>query len=309
MKLQIEDWKIQHINEIDKILCDVIAIYDVVYLCSDFSDDRDNWSRRYFQKIAKKIINVKYDPEYITLRIDATDFKITCLSEYQIPEGRILIDSTSLSLPELIHLFQMFKDKNRGFDVIYAQPSEYKEKDSKGLSCKIDKLYDLSDDGLGMKQIPPFVGLMSNTNVLVNLGFEGHRIGALINSDEFQMDGESKFYCFLGVPAFKFGWENEVILTNYEQLSKIREKITFYYSAANDPIKLYDLITEVYDCAIYEKKKLCLVPLGTKPSTLAFALFIINHPNTILGYDFVKKKPNRSNGVELIHIWTVEAVD
>ncbi|EGY53244.1 hypothetical protein [Neisseria shayeganii] len=304
MKLQIEDWNIQHTKDISSHLTK--NIYDVVYICSDLYDHRDSWSRSYFNKIAKKIIEVKYNPNDIQIEIDSENFKIVDLCKYEIPSGKILIDSTSLSLVELIHLFQICKIKNKQFDIIYVQPSEYKEIDQSVSSYKIDKLYDLSDDGLGMQQVPPFVGPISNAYILVNLGFEGHRIGSLINSDVFQIDEESKFYCFMGIPAFKFGWENEVISTNYAQLSKIKERITFYYSGANDPIKLYDLIESIYSSAEYERRNLCLVPLGTKPSTIAFALFAINHPRILLMYDFVKKKTSRSKGAELVHIWRVQ---
>lgn len=305
MRLQIEDWRQ---NAAEHLPTSEI-IYDVVYICSDFYDHRDNWSRSYFEKVAKRIVTIKYDPKDFKLQIDSREFKIFDLSHYKIPDGKILVDSTSLSLPELIHLFKIFKENSRQFDLIYVQPSEYQENDINKSSFNIDKLYDLSDDGLMMQQVPPFVGTISKASILVNLGFEGHRIGALINSDGFQIDQNSKFYCFIGVPAFKFGWEKEVISTNYEQLSKIKEKVEFYYSAANDPIKLYDLIDNIYCSETYQEKKLCLVPIGTKPSTIAFALFAINNPNTLLMYDFAKKKHSRSKGVEIIHFWEVQVVD
>ena len=80
------------------------------------------------------------------------------------------------------------------------------------------KSYDLSDDGLGIQQVPPYVGFSDNSRLFFFLGFEGHRFGALINSDEFDT---SNVTCLIGSPPFKLGWENKTLSNNYKQLLEI----------------------------------------------------------------------------------------
>ncbi|MFP3458872.1 hypothetical protein R0J89_21720, partial [Psychrobacter sp. SIMBA_152] len=80
----------------------------------------------------------------------------------------ILIDATTLALPELLQIFHILKLKKQNFDVIYVQPTDYTENDDKGLD-KI-KSYDLSDDGLGIQQVPPYVGFSDNSMLFFFLG-------------------------------------------------------------------------------------------------------------------------------------------
>lgn len=281
--------------------------YKATYTYADSDDDRSGWMSKYIDDFSEEVITVNYLPEEARLEIDHMPYSLNRLYDYEIPDGKILIDATSLALPELLHLFDIFNDKRRAFDVMYIQPNSYSESKTEGLETI--KSFDLSDDGLGVQQLPPYIGLSADSVIFFFLGWEGHRLGALINSDEFYT---KDITCLLGTPPFKTGWENKTLASNYNQIMELNNTTTpkFKYAGANDPIKTYKEIKELYNSLSYQKKWLSLAPLGTKPAAIAAAHFAVNHKDRlILLYDFVKKKNKRSKGTDLVHLWTFECME
>lgn len=219
---------------------------------------------------------------------------------------RVLIDSTSLSFPELMHLFLIFERDNQAFDVVYVQPQSYqKDNDEKGLSDV--ETFSLSDDGLGPKQLQPFVNYSSDIYLTICLGFEGHRFGALIHSEQYNI---SELSYIVGVPAFKVGWENKTLANNYKVMMDVAAGVetNLKIAPANDPISTYDAIDRAYRSSTYSEKTFFLAPLGTKPAAIASAAFAVNKKKLVVIYDFVKKKKQRSSGTDLVHLWRFRSV-
>lgn len=277
--------------------------YSITFTYKDQYDDRSSWSSNYITKVSQEIINVSYSPEDATLEIGKSKYGIIDLDRdnFALPKGNILVDSTSLPFPELLHLFKLLNKQKRSFDVMYVQPDKYNESNTHGLKATIT--YDLSDDGVGVQQIPPYVGYSSDSIIFFFLGWEGHRLGSLINSDEFNI---TNITCLLGIPPFKASWDYKILSSNYNQLMELNNITSprFKYAGANDPIKTYGLIQEVYVAASYQKKWLSLAPFGTKPAAIAAAQFAVNNnERLIMLYDFVIKKQKRSLGTDLVHLW------
>jgi hypothetical protein len=302
--IHVQSWRTELANEVK--LNSTSKTYDFTYTDIDKYDDRSDWTFNYVSNISKEIITVSYCPKTVSLTINNNKYGIRKLSEYALPKGNILIDATTLALPEILHLFHLLNDKKRSFDVIYVQPTGYTESKSVGVD-KI-KSFDLSDDGLGIQQVPPYIGYSANSMLFFFLGFEGHRFGAIINSDEFDT---RNITCLLGTPPFKLGWENRTLSNNYKQLADISSSSNarFKFAGANDPIQTYEVINQVYQSAIYEKRNLCLAPFGTKPAAIAAAQFAVNNNNVVMLYDYVKKKNKRSSGQDLIHTWSFQYTD
>jgi len=280
--------------------------YKVAFTDVNECDERGGWSSNYIRGIAQQVVSVAYSSSGVTLSIDNVEYSIRDLGDYNIPAGKILIDATSLALPELLHLFGMLNEGKKSFDVIYVQPTEY----AKSETSELDKVktFDLSDDGIGIQQIPPYIGYSEKTMIFFFLGWEGHRLGALINSEEFD---SRNITCLIGAPPFKVGWENISLSNNYIQLSQISSSpnARFKFSGANDPVKTYEVIEQIYKAAVYERKNLCLAPFGTKPAAIAAAQFAVNKSNVVMLYDFVKKKNKRSSGTDLLHLWEFEYIE
>lgn len=296
--INLHAWSSSLVEEI--ILDEVLKEYEVAFTNYDKFDDRSNWSYNYISKITKKISSVSYCPEDVNLTIDETSYGVRKLNEYELPTGKILIDSTSLAVPEILNLFTLLKMKKRDFDVIYLQPTDYNESGKSGLDTI--RSFDLSDDGIGVEQVPPNIGYSDSSLIVFFLGWEGHRFGSLINSDEYDT---TNLTCLIGVPPFKLSWENVTLSNNYRQLAEINcnPAARFKFAGANDPIKTYDVIDTIYESAKYEKRNLCLAPFGTKPAAIAAAQFAVNNDNVVMIYDYVKKKTKRSSGTDLLHKW------
>lgn len=301
--IEIQHWKTQTVNQVN--IDSLLATYDVTYTCAESYDDRGDWADEFIRKISKQVQPVSYNPDNVSIEIGAEEFGVRNLDAYSIPAGKCLIDATSLALPELIHLFSIFSKKRRKFDVIYVQPNGYNEKKNKGIDSVTT--FDLSDDGLGIQQLPPFVGFTANSSLFVFLGFEGHRVGSLIYSDEFRSDSAT---CLIGVPAFKIGWESKSLSSNYKQISELKNNLggRFRFAGANDPLQTYAAIELVYSSLKYEKKSMCLAPFGTKPAAIAAAQFAVNNEGVIMTYDFVRKKKRRSDGADIVHTWSFNHV-
>ena len=277
--------------------------YEITFTYINKFDDRSDWVQEHIKKLSNRIVSVSYCPLDVTLSINNITYPIRSLENYVLPKGKILIDSTSLALPELLHLFRILNESKRPFDVIYAQPTNYAESKITGLD-KI-KTFNLSDDGLGIQQVPPYIGYSDNSVIFFFLGWEGHRFGALIHSDEFN---SSNLTCLIGTPPFKLGWENRTLSNNYKQLADINNSSNsrFKFAGANDPLTTYETITNCYKSANYEKKNLCLAPFGTKPAAIAAAQFAVNNSHIVMLYDFVQKKNKRSSGTDIVHIWSFQ---
>lgn len=282
--------------------------YSVTFTYKDQFDDRTSWSSNYFMNVSEEILNVDYSPSDSTLSIGENSYSLRDIHSdaYKLPKGNILIDSTSLALPELLHLFSILNSQKRAFDVIYVQPDGYTESSTSGLKATLT--YDLSDDGTGIEQIPPYVGLSSDSMIFFFLGWEGHRLGSLINTDEFNV---GNITCLLGIPPFKTSWDYKTLSSNYSQLMELNNITSprFRYAGANDPVTTYQMIDEVYQATRYNKQWLSLAPFGTKPATVAAAQFAVNNERLIMLYDFVKKKQKRSKGTDLVHLWEFDYRD
>lgn len=300
--IKISSWCSYQASELESI--NSPNEYILTFTYSDQYDDRSGWCSRYIEKVSEKSTTVDYNPIDTSLKIGGKAHSLLELNSYDLPDGKILVDSTSLALPELLHLFSIMEKNKRSFDVMYVQPNDYTESKSKGL--RATQSFDLSDDGTGVQQIPPYVGYSSGSMIFFFLGWEGHRLGSLINSEEFDT---SNITCLLGIPPFKTSWDYKTLSSNYKHIADLNNVTTprFKYAAANDPIKTYELIEQVYQSTTYHDQSLSLAPFGTKPAAIASAQFAVNNKSRlIMLYDFVKKKQKRSKGTDLVHVWNFD---
>lgn len=306
--IELSGWKTHSVKDIH--LDSYPKKYEIGLTFEGNRDARTDWSRRFIEKTCNIVINVEYNANDAELKINNDIYSIRSLNDYRLPEGEILVDGTSLSLPELLHVFTMLNSKQRSFDVSYIQPSTYKEDESR--TDYNTTAYDLSDDGLGVQQLPPFVGTSNNSRILFFLGWEGHRLGALIHSDELNI---MDLTCIAGIPSYQVGWENTTLSCNFMNIKELLGATpTFRFSGANDPVRTYKIIQEVYASTTYRNHSLSIAAFGTKPSAIAAAQFAVNNAETSKGqkqelimlYDFVKIKSDRSQGMSTMHIWSFD---
>lgn len=297
--IRIHDWKLSRCSAISE--GEIIQRYDIAYVGPGAIDDRTNWTSDYLSKVSACKHIVHFDYPTATLSIDGVDIPVSNQIDFQLsPNLKILVDSTSLAFPEILYLFTIFNQLKTPFDVLYVQPENYddtpKSEDEDLSSTR------LSEDGmLGPKLLPRYVIPSRKAHLLALLGFEGHRLASLYESEVLNV---SSYGGLIGIPGFKPGWENKTMYNNMQQISTVSMK-DIDISGANDPIYTYTVIENKYKASTYARAPLFLAPLGTKPTSIAVANFAVNNPtNLSLVYDFVQKKLGRSSGTDTAHLWS-----
>lgn len=289
-------------------------IYECCYVGTELSlDDRLSWIDKHVEAVAgcKVVVNYSHETAEIFLSDQPGGINVGSLAHLSTPGGRILLDATSLQLPELIYLMEWADLNCKDFDVIYVEPSEYSASYKQKIGIQsID--YSLSEDGPGINMLPRFTSPVDDSHLIVGLGYEGHRFGAMLISDEIT---PKSITGILGVPPFVLGWEKNTFAKNHQEMSDARKHYDadFKVIAANDPLQNYDMINLIHRAIAAEsprhRVRLHLAPIGTKPVALAMSWFAVNHKGTGILYDFVKKKSKRSTGVGKIHQWSFSSSD
>lgn len=239
----------------------------------------------------EKIKNINFGRHFIA--------RLTCRNFY--------LDATSLGFAELLlilfHIHQHFKNKT--IKVIYAEPKEYKLKKEDNI---FSDEFDLTTEFNDFKKIPPFSILIdsnstSKAELVSFLGFENDRLGRIIENDEGAR--YEKYTPVLALPAFVPGWENISLRRHHKELSYF-DKIEF--SPANNPYETYQKLEDIHNNS--KSETLVLAPIGTKPHAVGAIIYLINakEKNKHIGliYDFPKKKEKRTDGIGLVHEYSLK---
>lgn len=183
--------------------------------------------------------------------------------------------------------------------VLYAEPEKYKTHPSPASAT----VFDLSVKFEGLGPLPGFVRLTGPTDenmclFVAMLGFEGNRPERLV----FQLDPIPKVIPVVGMPGFQIDYPgftvacNRVLLEDYKAYAEVR------YARASCPFEAYDAL-----CSIrkdYPDHYMYLAPVGTKPHALGAIVYAITHPDTTeIMFDHPVRKPGRTEGVGVIHIY------
>lgn len=315
--ITLDTWRIKTESEIAK--SQIKLIYSDVYIGNELNpeegnpniDDRLKWMKAFIKAASTSVHTVTYNNDAAEINIESGSsnaiqtFSINELGEMGTSAGRILIDATSLLLPELLYLMLWADMTHQDFDVMYVEPSSYQEKPYKSKIGSHSLDYSLSEDGPGLCMLPRYVLPLADSRLVVALGYEGHRFGSLLSSDEIN----PKSICgILGVPPFELGMEKNSYVRNFSPMDEARKNYDadFLITAANDPLQNYQLLKKLFQsegASLKRNKKMHLAPFGTKPVALGMAWFAINNRGVSIVYDFVKKKRLRSIGVGKIHFW------
>jgi len=275
-------------------------------------DDRTSWGIEILSNNAKNVWDVFYDARKQSLKINNQSISIRDFvqntEKNPVITAKPLIDATSLSYPELQYLFYWFNKIGEPFDLLYVEPE--------GYSPSSRDKFTLSEDGLGLVQLSPFLGRIQNNIIyIISIGFEGHRVEGLLNNDEYSNPGIQEIKLIVGVPAFKAGFDRDSLKANISALTQIKQMSSreVYIAPANNPwviIKYLNKVLKSLDKRDGYRQKLSLIPFGTKPVAIGMAWFAVkNQENTIVTYDHVKNIQGRSKGIGKVHFAQFDNID
>lgn len=276
-------------------------------------DDRLQWIESYINKAAAQKVLVNYDNEEAALHYSSSQnerYSINDIGLKSASAGRVLFDATSLVFPELLYLMYWANLSGQNFDVVYLEPTSYQEKMYKPKIGSNALDYSLSEDGPGLCMLPRFALPLESSHLVVALGYEGHRFGGMLVSDEIS---PASITGILGVPPFELGMEKNSFAKNYLLMEEARKNYDagFHTAPANDPLQNYRLLSTIMksEAAIQRaNRRIHVAPVGTKPVALAMAWFAINNKGTGVLYDFVRKRKKRSTGIGKVHFWRFSIV-
>lgn len=260
-------------------------------------------------KIGNQVVELDFDISNYTLKVDGKQVGIIGLSKYltelilKSEYNQVLIESTTLGFVEVLLLLKWFARSDlMSVNIIYAEPSEYKLR-TNYMNDFGKHEFDLSTHSEGFKAIPGFAKALTQSQkaiLISSMGFERSRLGQLLSLD----DGAyiHSVLPIYGTPGFQAGWDKHSFFQNVETLSDKGIKPQFV--SANSPLDMLYMLQFIKDSFVDEE--ITLAPLGTKPLSIASAVFLINNPTVTLKYDHPKRKGRRSTGLGKIHLYVID---
>ena len=265
-------------------------------------DERDKEIKRFLQKSCKEIYSFCYDPNEMHSVLNDEIIQLHDLSESlkRFSQKKIVIDATSFDVSELAILCTKFKDaEKKDFDIIYAEPQEYSNESSNG-----EKNFKLSESLLGFEdagipEISKAIPVDEPKIFIFFMGYEGDRFRNALEISE--ISGKECNLVF-GVPAFKFGWDKNSLLSCSRTILENNLQDAFLYCGATNISGINRILEKLRQK--HHDHIFFLVPLGPKPMSIGAIKFLCSDSNTALLYDYPVRSANRSKGIASIHLAT-----
>lgn len=267
-------------------------------------DDRSHCSIEYVKKNTINPTVFCYRPESLDVVIGEEIFECHDLDRFfdECMPTSILIDSTSLDIPELALILKALHSRS-GLRIVllYVEPAEYTSSEASTLE---QENFSLSNEisgfeGAGIPTISMPVDDESLRRFIVFVGFEGGRLQSVIETYDISNE-EARIY--FGLPAFKPGWESKSMQRNLQALSDKSIGGRIGYCSASSCTDALISLRKVK--AVDGETINYVVPLGTKPNSIASILFSLEDPKRVrLLYDLPSKRSGRSRGVGRRHYY------
>lgn len=186
--------------------------------------------------------------------------------------------------------------------VVYAEPERYRPHSSPASAA----MFDLSSSIGGVAPLPGFANLRGpreeNLAIFVPfLGFEGMRARQVAMS----LDPVPRVVPVVGVPGFRIEYPFVTVACNQEFLTDYQAHSNVRIARASCPFEAYRALEEIRidnpGSYVY------LAPIGTKPHALGAVWFAIDNPAlTEIMYDHPVRKPQRTYGVGVVHVYCLK---
>ncbi|NQX63548.1 hypothetical protein [Paenibacillus qinlingensis] len=305
-------WRILSENDLDKSLES-----PTVLIKGYHTDERDSYFRSKMPT-ATKIVVLTYDHSLAKLSIQLENFSeeinfsdddpivnaedlVQKLIQY---EHNIVIDITCMANEAMFILLKAFYDFS--YDrliVTYVQPIEY----SKKRDATLMPNFQLSEGITSITSIPGFLRLSNDmqSSVLVFLGFEGGRFKELC--EHLLTEGPVEISPIIPLPSFSAGWHMLGLYFNLDTLKSTEVFSKLRRVTAWDPFYALEVLESSYR-EHSENYQVIVAPLGTKPHTLACALFAIKHEDVLIMYDHPKVSSHRTSGIGVRRVYSLEGL-
>jgi hypothetical protein len=254
------------------------------------------------------IVVEKQEREHLVARIGAREESISLLDEAALTRlvtaTPLYLDISGLAHHVWAPLFSAARRAKAALHVVYAEPESYQPHPSPASPT----VFDLSLDFQGIAPLPGFARLAgpsdeTKTLLVALLGFEGNRPSHLAS----EIDSVPVVVPVVGVPGFRLEYPAFTVACNRTFLEEYRAHSNIRWARASCPFEAFATLTELKE--EYPDYYMYVAPVGTKPHSLGAVWFALENPTTTeLLYDHPVRKPGRTKGLGLIHVYEIPAV-
>ena len=231
----------------------------------------------------------------------------TALAGFWDGVGRdvVYVDVTGLPHHAWAPLVASAVRSGRRVRVVYVEPDTYKR------AREPHQLYDLSEAGLVIRQLPGFTSVTpaaGASSFVPILGFEDARFGFVLN--EIEPMSATRVYPVIGVPGFRPEYPFEAYRANQMTLTRAphnRFPRNVEFADASCPFRLYYTLMDI--AARHPGEVMRVGLLGTKPHALGAVLYALAHGPTLveLVYDNPRRKKDRTGGTHRLWVYHLSA--
>ena len=183
--------------------------------------------------------------------------------------------------------------------IIYISPDDYQIREFQRAGA----LQDLSTEINGIIPLPGFASINSDDNnieqskLIVFIGFEGGRFTHIYEQIDINIDN---IFPVVGIPGYKIEYPFISLWSNRQVLIKSGAWRNMRYCTANSIVDAYYQLNEITQ-NISENTIIKIVPIGTKPQTIATLAFALKHPERVeIIFDNPSITHRRTSGVGVI---------
>ena len=216
---------------------------------------------------------------------------------------RVLLDVSGFQHNVWAPILRNLRSRKVATRILYAEPASYREHPSPSSPS----LFDLSLTFEGLRPLPGFARLSGpvdeNKCVFVAmLGFEGSRPQSLLS----QLDPTPRVIPIVGVPGFQIEYPAYTVTCNRAFLDEARAHTEIRLARASCPFEAFNALSEIR--VDYKHHYMYLAPVGTKPHAVGVVLFALaNSLDTEIMFDHPVRRPGRTTGVGVIHVYDLGA--
>ena len=213
------------------------------------------------------------------------------LKALQISTKNVLVDLSSLDHVSIMALTKQLltQASPRSFFAAYIRPEYYyHEKETFG--------YELSQKIQAVSAVPGFARRERSKQTLCSfLGFEGIRLKGILEA----IQNTDKLIPIVAFPSGSPQWYNLAIWNNMDILQSETNEIAIHKCLSEGVFEAVNLLERI----VSHDEHVVLAPLGTRPHSMACAIYACEHPNSRVVYDFAVENEERAVGISHIKIY------
>lgn len=287
--------------------CSLLFFGDVV-------DDRGSEAISNLSSKADSVVKLKFLPEHNDLEINGKMQPVSALTAIMRGAKDVRVEATTLGFAEILRIIQAAKSVGMDcLEFVYIEPKEYTAYPASSGEFLNPREFELTENHV-FTSVHGFAhqrGTGAGEYYIFFLGFESSR---LLQAFEQRGGPITDKFCVIGIPPFVSGWETNSLASNACDL--IAHGFTgnsILYCAASSAREAYLLLWDTYKKVRGENRTFVVTPLGTKPHSLASALFLVETKGdiypTALYYDHPVRKKGRSREFRTWHVYSVSGLN